>query len=187
MTFAPAKLRRRLRDLIDREIAWSHRGEAAHMILKMNALTDRDVIRRLYRASRAGVRVDLIVRGTCCLRPGVPTLSDRIRVRSIVGRFLEHSRAWYFRNGGREEVYLTSADLRSRNLDRRVEVAVPLNDHSLVRRVRDQVLSLCLADNVNARELSSDGTYVRVSPRPGCPAVSSQSVIRDHDALGGVA
>jgi polyphosphate kinase len=106
--------------------------------------------------------VDLIVRGVCCLRPGVPGLSQNIRVRSIVGRFLEHSRAWYFRNGGHEEIYVGSADLMSRNLDDRVEVMVPIADPALKQRVLREILGVYLADNVKARELRPDGSYVRV-------------------------
>jgi polyphosphate kinase len=121
------------------------------------------MIDHLYGASRAGVHIDLIVRGICCLRPGVPGLSDSIRVRSIVGRFLEHSRAWYFRNGGNEEVYIGSTDLMTRNLDERVEVMVPIEDVDLRQRIHREILGVYLADNVKARELRPDGTYVRAA------------------------
>jgi len=171
---APFGMRRRLRDLVAREIDCSRAGLGGHIVMKMNALTDRDVIRQLYQASRAGVRVDVIVRGVCCLRPGVPGLSERVHVRSIVGRFLEHSRVWYFRNGGNARVYIGSADLRPRNLDRRVEVMVPLDDASLVESVRGPILETYLADTVSARVLRPDGRYVRLRPRAGEPAVSSQ-------------
>lgn len=174
---APFTMRRRLGELIEREIDHSRRGEHGHLILKMNALIDREIIQLLQRASQSGVRVDLIVRGICCLRPGVPGVTDHVRVRSIVGRFLEHSRVWHFRNGGREEAYIGSADLRPRNLDRRVEVMVPLSDDVLVRRVRDEILAVYLADNVKARELSRDGSYVRALRRPGQREVSSQVVL----------
>jgi polyphosphate kinase len=171
---APFSLRSHVRDLITREIECSSRGSGGHIVLKMNALTDRDLIRLLYHASQAGVRVDLIVRGVCCLRPGLPGLSERIHVRSIVGRFLEHSRMWYFRNGGREEVYIGSADLRTRNLDRRVEVMVPIEDASLTRRIRFGILHTYLADTVSARVLRADGRYMRLRPRRGEPVISSQ-------------
>jgi polyphosphate kinase len=142
-------------------------------------ITDPSKIELLQRASRAGVRVDLLVRGVCSLTPGVAGVSERIRVVSIVGRFLEHSRAWYFRNGGEGEVWIGSADLMPRNFDRRVEVVVPLKDPALVRRVRDQILGIYLADTVLARELRRGGIYSRVKPRPGEPAVSSQAVLLD--------
>jgi polyphosphate kinase len=157
---SPLTMRQTLTSLVEREIACHRRGERGHIILKMNGLVDRDVIRLLYQASQEGVHVDLLVRGICCLRPGVPGLSERIRVRSIVGRFLEHSRVWSFRNGGCSEVYVGSADLMPRNLDRRVEIMAPLKDAALRRRVFE-VLRQYLADNVKARELRADGTYVR--------------------------
>jgi polyphosphate kinase len=176
---APFTMRRRLCELLEREIEWSRRGEPGHVVLKVNSLSDRDVIRQLYRASHAGVRVDLVVRGVCRLRPGVAGLSDRIHVRSIVGRFLEHSRAWYFRNGGNDDLYIGSADLRTRNLDRRLEVLVPITDASLARRIRHNVLGAYLADTASARSLHSDGTYARVRPRPGELALSSQRALMD--------
>ncbi len=176
---APFGLRTGFNALVEREIAWVGRGEAGHIVLKMNALTDSSKIQLLQRASRAGVRVDLLVRGVCSLIPGVAGVSDRIRVVSIVGRFLEHSRAWYFRNGGEGEVWIGSADLMPRNFDRRVEVVVPLKDPALVSRVRDQILGTYLADTVLARELRRDGAYARVKPRPGEPAVWSQAVLQD--------
>jgi polyphosphate kinase len=119
------------------------------------------MIRLLYEASQAGVKVDLLVRGICCLRPGVPGVSENIRVISIVGRFLEHSRIYYFHNGGEEQIYLGSADLMSRNLIRRVEVLFPVEDRRLVRLLRDRVLETYLADNVKAREMQADGNYSR--------------------------
>jgi polyphosphate kinase len=166
LTVAPVNMRDALTALIDREIACHRRGERGHIILKMNGLVDRDVVRLLYRASQEGVYVDLLVRSLCCLRPGVLGVSERIRVRSIVGRFLEHSRAWYFRNSGNDEVYIGSADLMPRNLDRRVEVMVPLKDAGLRRRLFE-ILRLYLADNVKARELRADGSYVRPPVRTG--------------------
>lgn len=171
---APAFLRDRIRQLIDDEIDCHRRHGSGRLILKMNALTDPEVIETLYRASRAGVQIDLIVRGMCCLRPGVPGLSETIRVRSIVDRFLEHGRVWYFRNGGRERIYIGSADCMPRNLDRRVEVMIPVEDETLKRRVRDDILAHYLADDVKARQLMSDGSYTRVA-RTGAGSVSSQS------------
>jgi polyphosphate kinase len=189
---SPVTTRLRIAGLIEREIEHARRGEPARLIFKMNQLTDGPMIRCLYRASQAGVDVDLLVRGVCCLRPGVPGVSERIRVISIVGRFLEHSRAYYFRNGGDEEVYLGSADLMPRNLDRRVEVIFPLQDPSLRAQVRDGLLAVQLRDTVKARELRADGTYVRVRPAPGEAPFDSQVWFLDHaledaapgDALG---
>jgi polyphosphate kinase len=157
------------------------------MILKMNALSDRALIPLLYRASQAGVRVDLLVRGICCLRPGRPGLSDRITVRSIVGRFLEHSRMWWFRNGGQDVAYLGSADLMPRNLNRRVEIMAPLGDPALVRRVRHEILGTYLADNTQARELRPDGSYERLTPRAGEAAVDAQAALLAAGGEGGAA
>lgn len=156
---APINLRRKLEELIHEEIRCAERGERAHLIFKMNALEDPEMIRLLYKASQAGVRVDLLVRGVCCLRPGVEGVSDNIRVTSIVGRFLEHSRIYYFRNGGKERVFLGSADLMVRNLDRRVEVLFPVENPNLVSRLRDEILAGYLADNCNARQMLPDGSY----------------------------
>jgi polyphosphate kinase len=161
---APITLRAKLESLIDREIAHQKAGRKGHLIFKTNSLVDPLVIRSLYRASQAGVKVDLLVRGSCCLRPGMPGVSDHITVTSIVGRFLEHSRAMYFRNGGAEEVYAGSADLMTRNLSRRVEVLFPIEDPKLIRRVKEELLDAYLADDVKARRLKSDGSYMRVKP-----------------------
>jgi polyphosphate kinase len=176
---APFALRGALRALVEREIAWAQRGEAAHIVLKMNALVDAAAIDLLQRASNAGVQVDLIVRGVSVLRPGVPGVSDRIRVRSIVGRFLEHSRIWYFRNGGVEDTFIGSADLMPRNFDRRIEIVVPLKDRALAHRVRYGILDTYLSDTGSAWELLSSGRYRRLAPKPGEPAVSSQSLLLD--------
>ena len=171
---APVNLRQKMLDLIEREIALHRREGGGRLIFKMNALVDPPVIDALYRASQAGVRVDLIVRGICCLRPGLPGISENIRVISIVGRFLEHSRVYYFYNGGEEEVYIGSADIMQRNLDRRVEAVFPVLDPALRQRVIVEVLMLQLRDNVKARELRPDGSYVRVAPQPGEPLTDSQ-------------
>jgi polyphosphate kinase len=149
----------------------------AHVILKMNALADPEIIQVLCTASQAGVRIDLIVRGICCLRPGVPGVSDNIHVRSIVGRFLEHSRAWYFHNDGHEEIYLGSADLMPRNFDERIEVMVRVDDIQLKQRIHKEILTAYLADNVKARELTPDGRYVRVRRQPGDDAINSQECL----------
>ena len=171
---APINLRERFQELIRREIEHQRSSGNGHLIFKMNALEHPDMVRMLYEASQAGVKVDLLVRGICCLRPGIPGISDNIRVISIVGRFLEHSRIFYFHNGGNEEIYLGSADLMSRNLIRRVEVLFPVEDRRLVRHLRDQVLEIFLADNVKAREMQSDGRYLRRVPEPGQELINSQ-------------
>ncbi len=174
---APLTLRTSVKDLIEREATWARDGHAALMVLKVNALGDQDIVASLYRASMAGVHIDLIVRGICCLRPGIPGVSDNIRVRSVVGRFLEHSRAWYFRNGGDDEIYLGSADLMPRNLNERVEVMVRLEDARLKKRMRHEILSVYLADNEKAHELMPDGRYVRVCRRANDPAINSQACL----------
>jgi polyphosphate kinase len=121
------------------------------------------MIRLLYRASQAGVQVDLLVRGLCCLRPGIPGVSDRIRVSSVIGRFLEHTRIYYFRNGGREEIYLGSADLMLRNLNHRIEIVFPVESPNLVHRIRHEILEVYLADTVNTYQARSDGSYTRAA------------------------
>ncbi len=159
---APINLRQGMEALILREIEHQRNGEEGHLIFKMNALVDPPMIKLLYQASLAGVKVDLIVRGICCLRPGVEGLSENIRVISIVGRFLEHSRIYYFRNGGNEQVYLGSADLMPRNINRRVEVLFPVQDMRLIRYLRDEVLATELKDNLKARLMMPDGSYTRI-------------------------
>ncbi len=158
---APINLAEQCLGLIAREAEHARHGRPAHIVAKMNALLDKNVIMALYRASQAGVQVDLLVRGMCALRPGVRGVSDRIRVRSIVGRFLEHSRIYYFANGGEEEVYLASADWMPRNLYERVEVMFPVQDELLRERVKQEVLDAYLADTVKTRLLRKDGVYVR--------------------------
>ncbi len=170
---APVNLRARMEEMIKREIEHQKQGRKGHLIFKTNALVDPEMIRLLYRASQAGVRVQLLVRGICSLRPGLPGISENIEVTSIVGRFLEHSRAYYFHNGGDQEVYLGSADLMPRNLDHRVEILFPLAD-KLVARVRDELLGCYLSDTANARRMLSDGTYVRKKAANGKPAVNCQ-------------
>ncbi len=174
---APINLRQGLERLIRREIELQKNGTPGHLIFKLNAIVDKPMIQLLYQASQAGVQVDLLVRGICCLRPGMPDLSENITVTSIVGRFLEHSRIYYFHNGGKEEVYIGSADLMPRNLDRRVEILVPVEDARLIRHLRDQVLAVYLTDNVKSRRMNSDGAYERIHPQPGQPAINSQALL----------
>jgi len=177
---APEHLRAQLDALVLREIEHAKQGHPAHLIFKMNALVDSHFIRRFYEASRAGVKVDLLIRGICCLRPGVPGVSDNIRVTSIVGRFLEHSRIYYFGNNGHPEIYMGSADLMPRNLDRRVETIFPVEDGEIVRRVVSEILNIQMADNVKTRELRPDGSYRRLEPAEGEPAINSQAWQLEH-------
>ncbi|MCG8346788.1 MAG: polyphosphate kinase 1 [Chloroflexales bacterium] len=171
---APVTLREGLVRRIEREIEIHKTWGDGRIIFKMNSLVDRQMIDVLYRAAQAGVQIDLIVRGMCCLRPGIHELSDTIRVRSIVGPFLEHSRIYYFHNGGAEEIYLGSADLMERNLDRRVEQLFPLEDPALLRFVRDTLLEAYVHDNVRSHVLQPDGSYVRLRPGPEAEVVDSQ-------------
>lgn len=164
LSISPVNLRERLAALIDRETANAKAGHPARIIAKINRLADEQLIDSLYEASQAGVSIDLIIRGICMLRPGVPGLSENIRVRSVVGRFLEHSRAFYFENSGEAEIYIGSADWMYRNLNRRVEVVCPIEDPKLRAYLKDEVLTAYLRDNVNARELQPDGSYHRVQP-----------------------
>ncbi len=184
---APHTMRHGLEERIDREIEHAERGEEAHLIFKMNALIDKPFIRKLYRASQAGVKVDLIVRGMCCIRPGVAGLSDRVSERSIVGRFLEHSRIYWFRNGGDEEVLLGSADLMPRNLNRRVEILFPVQDRAIVHRLRAEVLATCLADNLKTRVLHADGSWEHAWPAAGEQPLNAQEwfVARAREAARG--
>src|SRR5580704_16364638 len=163
---APLDLAEKCIGLIDREAEHARQGREARIVGKMNALLDKNIIQALYRASQAGVEIDLIVRGICALRPGVRGVSDHIRVRSIVGRFLEHSRIYYFSNGGEEEIYMGSADWMPRNLYERVEVLVPLRDELLRQRVHHEILDAYLADNRKARILLKDTTYIRAWQTP---------------------
>ncbi|MGA2984749.1 MAG: polyphosphate kinase 1 [Terriglobia bacterium] len=165
---APVNMRERLVELIQREIEHQKNGRDGRLIFKMNALEDPPMIHLLYQASQAGVKVDLLVRGICCLRPGVPSVSENIRVISIVGRFLEHSRIYYFFNGGAEEVYLGSADLMRRNLSHRVEIIFPVENSRLVQRLKE-ILDVYLADQAQARYLQPNGSYTR-SPQEKFPA-----------------
>jgi polyphosphate kinase len=164
---APLNLRQRMEELIQREIDVQRNGGQGRLIFKTNALEDGPIIRLLYQASQAGVAIDMIVRGACCLRPNVPGVSENIHVSSIVGRFLEHSRIYYFGNNGAEECYLGSADLMPRNLNRRVEVIFPVERPQLVQRLKDEILHAYLHDNRNARRMHKDGTYKHKSRNGG--------------------
>lgn len=174
---APVDLREGIAARIRREIEHARAGGCGEIIFKMNSLVDQKMIALLYEASQAGVSVDLLVRGVCCLRPGVPGVSENIRVTSIVGRFLEHSRIYWFGNAGDAEVYIGSADLMPRNLDRRVEVLAPVRDPKLVKRLREEVLGTYLADNTTQRVMQPDGSYVRMSPAEGATPVRAQETL----------
>ena len=178
---APANMRDRFRELIAREADNAAAGRPAQIIAKMNALVDPDIIRALYDASQAGVEIDLVIRGICCLRPGVPGVSERIRVISIIGRFLEHSRAWLFGNGGAEEIYIGSADWMPRNLDRRIEAVTPVHGSSLQARMR-ALLHTCLEDNRQAWELASDGSWTQRTPN-GVERATHKLLITDSWGL----
>jgi polyphosphate kinase len=164
---APVNLRERMTALIRREMEIQKSGGEGRMILKMNSLVDPKIIKLLYEASMVGVKIDLIVRGICCLRPGLPGISENIRVISVVGRFLEHSRIYYFQNGGNERIYLGSADLMPRNIDRRVEVLFPVEDPRIIRYLRDDVLATYLITNHKTRQLNPNGSYEMLHPEPG--------------------
>jgi polyphosphate kinase len=176
---APVGFRQGFKALIDREIEHAQAGRPARIIIKNNAVADKGMIQSLFRASQAGVKVDMIVRGVCCLRPGIGGVSDNITVRSIVGRFLEHSRIYYFLNGGDEEVYIGSGDLMERNLDRRVEVITPIGDVAIKRHVRDVVLEALLNDTHRAWQLRTDGSYARILPPEGVEPLNSQQFLLD--------
>jgi polyphosphate kinase len=174
LLIAPEHLRKQFDQLICREIEHAREGREARLIFKMNALVDSRLIRRLYEASMAGVRIELLVRGICCLRPGIEGISENIHVTSVVGRFLEHPRIYYFANGGQPEIYLGSADLMPRNLDRRVETIFPVEDAVLKARLLDEVLAISMMDNIKTRELQPDGSYKRIHPADGETPIDSQ-------------
>ena len=171
---APVNLREKMTELIDREIEHQRAGRRAHIVAKINRLADTQIVEKLYEASRAGVKIDLIVRGICMLRPGVPGLSENITVRNIIGRLLEHSRVFYFANGGNQDVYIGSADWMARNLKYRIEVVTPVTDPAMKAYLKDVVLEAYLRDNVRARELQIDGSYAEVPRAPGEEPFDSQ-------------
>ena len=175
---APVDLRDGITRLIAREAEHARAGRPGRIIMKMNSLVDQRLIVALYEASQAGVEIDLLVRGVCCLRPGLPGVSETVRVTSIVGRFLEHSRIYYFGNDGSPDVYIGSADLMPRNLDRRVEVLAPVRDPKLIARLHDEILSAYLADRVKARRMLPDGTYERLVLEEGAPSVVAQEALQ---------
>ena len=178
---APASMRKEILRRIDREIEHHQANGGGHLVFKVNALVDKACILALFRASQAGVKVDLQVRGICCLRPGLPGISENITVTSIVGRFLEHPRILYFRNGGDEEIFIGSADLMPRNLGGRVELMVPIEDPGIRRALRDQILFPHLADTHCARELQSDGTYKRLRPERGRTKNTQNQMLQYRD------
>ncbi|RUR78263.1 polyphosphate kinase 1 [Chlorogloeopsis fritschii PCC 9212] len=173
---APVNMRDRLLSLIHREIENAQKGNSGRIVAKMNSLVDPQIIATLYEASRVGVKIDLIVRGICCLRPGLKDISENIRVISIIGRFLEHSRIFYFYNNGQEEIYIGSADWMPRNLDRRVEVVTPVQDPDIAKDLQE-ILGIMLADNRQAWELQADGSYIQRHPGEDCPETSSQKIL----------
>ncbi len=179
LVVAPVELRERVIELIDRERKHAEAGQPARIIVKMNALVEDSVIDALYRASQAGVAIDLVIRGTCCLRAGLPGVSERIRVVSIVDRFLEHSRVFYFSNAGSPEVFLASADWMPRNFFRRIEVMFPIEATPLKERMVERILPTILADNVKARLQNPDGTYRRLVPADGVATVRSQTALHN--------
>jgi len=176
---SPINTRKKIIEMIEREMEWNSKESKARIIMKMNALVDAQTIRALYRASCEGVKIDLIVRGICCLKPGIPDISENIRVISVIGRFLEHSRAYYFHNGGKEELYLGSADIMPRNLDDRVEAIFPVFDKALIQAVKSD-LDMILSDNVKAWQMNTDGTYSLIIN--DAPKVNSQALFISRSA-----
>jgi len=187
LVVAPINMRERFEQLIREEMALQAKGEPGHIIFKMNALVDKPMISLLYEASQAGVKIDLIIRSICCLRPGIERLSENIRVISILGRFLEHSRIFYFRNGGNEKVLMGSADLMSRNLNRRVEVLFPVDDPGMIRHIRDDILESYISDNFKARVMQPDGTYIHLCPEENEPVRNAQEQFILRRYLSGTA
>jgi polyphosphate kinase len=177
---APVNLREKMTALIDREIQNSQVGKPAYIVAKLNRLADKQMVEKLYEASNAGVKIDLIIRGICMLRPGVPGLSENITVKNIVGRFLEHSRVFCFANGGDDEVYIGSADWMARNLKHRIEVVAPVSDPSLKHYLKNVLLEAYRRDNVKARELQPDGTYALVARGPDEKPFDSQEFFISH-------
>jgi polyphosphate kinase len=178
LLISPVNAREQFAQLIQQEIEQVQTGDTGRIVAKMNSLVDPAIIALLYQASQAGVSIDLIVRGMCCLRPGIPGLSENIRVMSIIGRFLEHSRIYYFYNGGDQQVLIGSADWMTRNLDRRVEAIVPIEDPDIARDIHE-MLGIMLADNRQAWDLQSDGSYVQRQASPGGESISSHQILMD--------
>ena len=176
---APVTLREGMVELIQREIENCQNGGSGRIVTKINALIDTQIIRMLYKASQAGVQIDLIVRGMCCLRPGIKGVSENIRVISIIGRYLEHSRIFHFHNNGQEKIFIGSADWRSRNLDRRVEAVTPIEDPDVAKELKE-LLDIFLADNRQAWELQSDGSYIQRRPTDHHPEQSAQNILMER-------
>jgi polyphosphate kinase len=176
---APVNLRDRMLALIRRETAHAQQGKPATIIAKMNALVDPIIIRALYEASQSGVQIDLIIRGMCCLRPGIPGISDTIRVISIIGRYLEHSRIFSFHNAGDQQIFIGSADWMPRNLDRRVEAITPIEDPRLIAELQT-IVQILLSDNRQAWELQPDGHYIQRHPAAGEPGRSAQKLLTER-------
>ena len=174
---APFTLHARLMEHIENETANALAGKPAQIIARMNSLTEKQLIQALYRASQAGVTVDLIVRGICSLRPGIPGVSDRIRVRSVIGRFLEHSRVFWFENGGEEVIYCSSADWMDRNMFFRVETCFPISDPVLAKRVKQDGLMVYLTDNRQSWILQADGSYRQVAVAAGKERMAQQQLL----------
>lgn len=179
LLIAPVSLRSRMTDFIRKEAKLAKDGKQGRIIVKMNALVDAPIIQELYKASQAGVEIDLIIRGICCLRPGIQGISENIRVTSIIGRFLEHSRVFYFHNDGSDRYYIGSADWMPRNLDRRVEAMVPIEDPA-IRKELDGLLEICLEDNRQAWEMQPDGTYIERLPSEDEPSRSTQTILMEQ-------
>lgn len=173
LVMSPFDIREKFVQLIDEEIAYHKQFGNGHIMAKMNSLSDKDLIRKLYEASNAGVKIDLIVRGICCLRPGITNVSENIRVRSIVGSFLEHTRIYYFHQNGEQKVYSSSADMMTRNMEKRIEILFPILKEHLKQRILEWIY-LMLADNVKAREQASDGKYYYVERQEDEKEIDSQ-------------
>jgi polyphosphate kinase len=178
LMIAPLGMREQVIELIERERRHAMSGQRSRIIVKMNALVEPSVIDALYRASQAGVPIELVIRGTCCLRPGIPGLSETIRVMSIVDKFLEHSRVFYFENSGQPELFLGSADWMPRNFFRRIEVMFPVEDPRLKSRLTGELLQVVLNDTAKARQLQPDGSYTRLMLENGAAGVRSQTIFQ---------
>ena len=180
---APVNLRDKLEDLIEREIEHKKAGHEARLIFKTNALVDKPMIKLLYKASQAGIQIDLIVRSMCSLIPGIEGLSENIRVTSVLGRFLEHSRIYYFANGGKEETYIGSADLMPRNLNERVEAIIPVEEPSIIKYIHNVLFNIYLKDNQKSRLMHSDGTYTRISTQENEKPINTQVVLLNKNGF----
>ena len=184
LSLAPLWLKDRFLYLIHRETEHAKNGRDAHIIAKVNSLCDIDIIEALYNASNAGVRIDLIVRGICCLRTGVPGVSENITVRSIVGTYLEHARIFWFLNEGKEEIYCASADWMPRNLERRVEILFPIENPKLVDDLK-HILQVQLADNTKARLMTDDGIYIRITPGRNQKVGAQKTFMKESQTVAG--